>query len=401
MKIEQPILGKSGVLFLLVLLGAFPPLTMDLYLPALPQMAEIFETSRAKVNLTIGVFMVSYAIGILFWGPLSERTGRKPILFAGLGMYILFSLLCATAANVDTLIVLRIPQGFGGGGITVVGTAIIKDLFDGRTREQAMATIMSMVVIAPLVAPILGAFILTIAPWNVLFVLLALFGCVAALMVFLCSETLEKKSTGSILETWARLGVVLINPRFAYLLVIFAVAPMGLLGFIGIASYVYVDRFGLSEQHFSFFFAFNAAFSLLAPFLYLRLSRIIPVQRIILVCFGVMISGGVGMLLFGGLSQWVFAALAAVSTVSVIILRIPGANLLLEQQDEDTGSAAALIQFSVSIMGATGILIVTANSEDLIQNYGLLLVAIGTACAGLWLIVQNRPFVAENVVKPS
>lgn len=401
MKVEQPVLGKIGTMLLLIILEAFPPLTMDLYLPALPRMADIFDTSHAVVNLTLGAYMVAFAVGMLFWGPLSERTGRKPMLFATLAMYVTGSLLCAVAFNVEALIAFRVLQGFAGGGVTVVGTTIVKDLFDDREREKAMAVVMSMVIIAPMVAPVLGAFLLKVASWQVMFLVLAGFGCAAAVLVAMFRESLEEKATGPILKSWMRLGHVLMNPRFALLLLIFSLAPMCLLAFIGIAAYVYVDGFGLSEQAFSFIFAFNAACALIGPALYLRLSRVIPARRIILGCFTTMAVGGTAMLLFGSLSPWLFAALAAVSTIAVITLRVPGANLLLEQQSRDTGSAAALIQFSGTIMGATGVQIVSAGSHDLIANYGTLLVVIGVACAVMWTAVQHRSFVADKMPLPA
>jgi DHA1 family bicyclomycin/chloramphenicol resistance-like MFS transporter len=163
MNVEQPKLGQRGTLFLLIVLGAFPPLTMDLYLPALPQMATTFATSHAKINLTLGAYMAAFAVGMLFWGPLSERTGRKPILFCTIGIYTVASLLCAMAFSVDSLIAARVLQGLAGGGVTVVGTSIVKDLYDGRAREKIMATVMSLVIIAPMVAPVLGAFLLKVA----------------------------------------------------------------------------------------------------------------------------------------------------------------------------------------------------------------------------------------------
>ncbi|WP_458789547.1 Bcr/CflA family efflux MFS transporter [Yoonia sp. MH D7] len=400
MNVEQPNLGKKGMLFLLIVLGAFPPLTMDLYLPALPQMTETFSTNRSLINLTLGAYLIAFAIGMLFWGPLSERAGRKPILFAALGIYVTASLLCAASFNVETLISARIPQGFAGGGITVVGTSIVKDLFDGRERERVMATVMSLVLIAPMVAPILGAFLLKIASWHMMFVALAVFGGFVTVLVTQYRETLEKKSTGSFLKSWNRLGVVLVNPKFAYLLVVFSAAPMCLLSFIGIAAYVYVDGFGMSEQMFSFMFAFNAACAMIGPVLYLRLSRVIAVQTVILGCFGVIVLGGVAMLSFADISPFIFAAVAATTTIAVIVVRVPGANLLLDQQEHDTGSAAALIQFSGTLMGAVGIQIVTYNSHELIRNYGVLLVVIGTICVILWLTVRNRTFVTDNVSRP-
>jgi DHA1 family bicyclomycin/chloramphenicol resistance-like MFS transporter len=397
MKIEQPRLGRRGTLFLLIVLGAFPPLTMDLYLPALPQMADTFATSQAMINLTLAAYMVAFAVGMLFWGPLSERTGRKPILFLALAIYIASSLLCAVASSVESLIAFRILQGRAGGGVTVVSTSIVKYLFDGRAREKVMATVMSLVIIAPMIAPVLGAFLLRVASWHAMFVVLAGFGCIAIGLVTLYRETVVEISTAPILKSWNRLAVVLKNPRFAYLLLLFSLVPMCLMAFLGSAAYVYIDGFGMSEQAFSYIFAFNAVCAALGPTLYLRLSRYIRVQTIILGCFIVVICAGVAMLLLGGLSAWIFAALAAITTVAVIIVRVPGANLLLDQQMKDTGSAAALIQFSGTLLGAAAVQIVSASSHDLIRNYGLLLLVIGTTCAALWLLVRHRSFVAGNI----
>ncbi|MEC5128002.1 multidrug effflux MFS transporter [Verrucomicrobiales bacterium BCK34] len=401
MKVDQPILGKSGTLLLLTILGAFPPLTIDLYLPALPQMAETFATSHTMVNLTLGAFMVAFAIGMLFWGPLSERTGRKPILLTALAFYITSSLLCAIASSVDALIVFRILQGLAGGGVTVIGTSIVKDLFDGRERERAMALIMSLVTIAPMIAPVLGAFLLKIASWRMMFVVLAIFGAGATLLVACYRETLTEKTTGPLTKTWGRLGIVMKNPRFAFLLAIFALVPMALMAFLGISSYVYIDRFGLSEQAFSFIFAINAGAAALGPVLYLKLSRFISVRTLILGCFVTLSLAGIAMLSVGSFSPLLFAALAAVSTLAVITVRVPGANLLLEQQSKDTGSAAALIQFSGMMMGAASIQIVSTLSPDLIQNYGVLLIVVGATCAALWTAVQHRPFVVEKLFQPS
>jgi DHA1 family bicyclomycin/chloramphenicol resistance-like MFS transporter len=172
------------------------------------------------------------------------------------------------------------------------------------------------------------------------------------------------------------------------------------MSFLGIAAYVYVDGFGMSEQAFSFIFAFNAACATIGPILYLRLSRRIKVETIIQGCFGVIVLAGIAMLLVGSVSPWLFAAVAALNTVAVIVLRVPGANLLLEQQTFDTGSAAALIQFSGTIMGALGIQIVSSRSDNLIQSYGVLLLVVGAICAMLWFLVRNKPFVAEKVTKP-
>lgn len=108
MKRPQPVLGKTGMLFFLVIISAFPPLTIDLYLPALPQMVEVFNTDRSMVNLTLSSYFVTYAIGLLFWGPLSEKFGRKPILLIGLAGYMVASILCAMTNSIEQLIGARV-----------------------------------------------------------------------------------------------------------------------------------------------------------------------------------------------------------------------------------------------------------------------------------------------------
>lgn len=399
MKTDQPSLGRRGTLFLLVVLAAFPPITMDLYLPALPQIVEAFGTSHATVNLTLGAYMAAYACGILFWGPLSEKMGRKPILLIGIAVYILAGVGCAVAFDIDSLIAFRILQGFGGGGVTVTGTAIVKDLYDGREREKIMATIMSLVVVAPMVAPVLGALLLKVGSWRMLFITLVLFGGFAAALVVFLRETLQERYSGPILRSWTRLGVVLKNRRFVYLLAVFGLAPMCLMAFIGSAAYVYIDGFGLSEQSFSLIFAFNAAFTMIGPALYICVSRLVPVQTVILGCFATLVLGGTAIVLVGEVSPLVFAGLAAVSTTAVIVLRVPGANLMLEQQERDTGSAAALIHFVTMMLGALGVQLVAAHAQDLVRNLGTLFVVVGTVCAVLWLIVRHRPFVADKVAQ--
>ena len=125
----------SERLVVLALISAFPPLSTDLYLPALPHMIETLHTSQSQVNLTLSAFFIFFAGGLLFWGPLSENYGRKPVLTIGLFIYIAASILCAYAPNVGRLIGWRILQAFGGSAATAVATAMVKDMYDGRERE--------------------------------------------------------------------------------------------------------------------------------------------------------------------------------------------------------------------------------------------------------------------------
>ncbi len=240
-------------------------------------------------------------------------------------------------------------------------------------------------------------FLLKIGSWRAVFVVLTLFGCLAAFLVTRYRETLTERRGGPLLAAWLRLDTVLRNPRFAFLQWVFALAPICLMSFIGSAAFIYIDGFGLTEQAFSLIFALSAACAMGGPMLYMRLSRGLPVQAIILGGFLVIATGGALIAPFGSLSSWLFAGLAAVSTEAVIVLRVPGANLLLEQQKSDTGSATAPIHFASLMLGAAAVQIVVAHTGDLTRTLGLLFVIVGVSCAILWRLVQNRPFVATNV----
>ncbi|MEZ9722472.1 multidrug effflux MFS transporter [Vibrio splendidus] len=385
------------MLFFLVIISAFPPLTIDLYLPALPQMVEVFNTDQSMVNLTLSSYFVTYAVGLLFWGPLSEKFGRKPILLIGIASYMVASVLCAMTNSIEQLIGARIFQAFAGSAITVIATAIVKDLYDGREREKIMATIMSLVIIAPMVAPVFGAFLLKIASWRMMFVTLAIFGAFASVLACCYRETLENKYQGSIFRSWGRMGVVMKNRSFVKLLVIFSIIPMALMGFLAAGSYIYIDHFGLTEQQFSYAFAFNALCASFGPTIYMKLSYRMPVQKVISGCFALLALAGIFTLTIGDLSPWFFMFIAAPATLMAIIMRVPGTNLMLNQQDHDTGSAVALIQFFSMICGSLGMVLVSIRPDSLIENLGFIQLSVGTLGGLMWLMVRNKEFVTKKL----
>lgn len=386
---------RKGALAFLALISAFPPLSTVLYLPALPQMVEALDTTQTSVNMTLSMFFLFYSVGLLFWGPLSEKFGRKPILLSGLTIYVVASLFCAFSQHVEQLIAGRIIQALGGSAATVVATAIVKDIYSGREREKVMATIMSMVIIAPMVAPVLGALLLKYTSWRTIFLMLAAIGAITLLGGMLFRETLSEKFTGSVIGSWYRLLVVLKNLGFSSLLLIFSLAPIALMAFLASASYIYIDGFGLTEGQFSLFFAFNATCAMVGPTIYMRMRRHIEPKLIVTVCFTLIAVCGVVVSVFGHISPWWFALSVGPVTMAVIAVRVPGTHLMLEQQDEDTGSASALINFFAMFMGSMGMQLVTLWPGTLITNLGYIQIGVGMVCSILWLLCRNRPFIIQ------
>ena len=149
MKTEQ-VINKNKLLLLLALLAAFPPLSTDMYLPAIPLLQANWQVSLEVVNLTLVGFFVSYCICLLFYGPLADRFGRRPPLLAGIGLFILASLMCALVDNVASLIAFRVLQAAGAASASVLALAISKDVYLGHERERALAYMGVIMALAPM-----------------------------------------------------------------------------------------------------------------------------------------------------------------------------------------------------------------------------------------------------------
>ena len=389
----QKYLGDRGLVVLIALLSAFVPLSTDLYLPALPGMGDYFGVSASETNLTLILFFLFFSLGLLFWGPLSDKYGRRPVLLAGLALYIAASIGCAASLAIWHLIAFRILQAVGGSAAAAVATAMVKDVYDGRKRESVLAIVQSMVVISPAVAPVLGAFMLPYTSWRGLFVVLALIGVVSMVGGLLLQETIPSRYAGTMKQSVRRLGTVLKNPGFASLLIVFSLVSTASLAFVSASSYIYQEGFGLSEQSYSFYFALNAAGLIAGPFLYLRLSRHASRRTIVASGFAVILAGGALVCLFGNLGPLFFALALFPASMMGSCVRSPGAFLMLEQQKEDTGSASALINCSGLVFGSAGMVLVFLAGENLVLSLGAINVAVGMVCLVGWAAIGRRGLV--------
>mgnify|MGYP000943103012 FL=1 len=389
----QKYLGDRGLIALIALLSAFVPLSTDLYLPALPGMGDYFGVSASLTNLTLILFFLFFSLGLLFWGSLSDKYGRRPVLLVGLALYIAASAGCAASLAIWHLIAFRILQAVGGSAAAAVATAMVKDVYDGRKRESVLALVQSMVVISPAVAPILGAFMLPYTSWRGLFAVLALIGVVSMIGGLLLQETIPSRYTGTVAQSIRRLGTVLKNPNFTSLLIVFSLVSAASLAFVSASSYIYQEEFGLSEQSYSFYFALNAVGLIAGPLLYLWLSRHISRRTIVTSGFTAVIGGGLLVCFFGNMGPLIFALALFPASLMGSSVRPLGAFLMLDQQKEDTGSASALINCSGLVFGSAGMVLVFLNGSDLVFSLGAINVAVGVVCLLGWTAIGRRGLV--------
>ena len=203
---------------------------------------------------------------------MSDKYGRKKVLIIGSTLYVAASAICALSFTVYMMIAARVVQGIGAGAIIAVSTALIKDCFSGEQRTTILALVQSVAGVAPMIAPVLGAILLVFTDWRGSFVVLTIAGVLCLLLSLLYQETLsgEERYEGSIWGSLGRLVTVGKNIGFIVPCMIFSLYNLSFMGYIALSSYIYVDFFGLTEQVYSYFFAANAALSMIGPMLYVR-----------------------------------------------------------------------------------------------------------------------------------
>lgn len=392
---RQPILGTRGLIVFLALLSAFPPLSTDMYLPALPTMTGYFGVNELLTNLTLIVFFVFYALATLVWGPLSDKYGRRPIILVGLTLYAAASLACAFAGDVYQLILFRSLQAIGGGAASATGSAIVKDVYSGRRRETVIAIVQSMFVVMPAVAPVIGSVLLAFTSWRGVFVVQAIVGGIVVVAAVAFEETIESRRTGGVASALGRLIVVARNPAFSALLIVFSLTSVAFMSFISASSYIYQEVFGLSAGVFSLFFAFNALGMLLGPLLYVWVGERFRRFSVVAVCFAAMALSGLLVVSLGPIGPLVFAPLLLPATIASGCANPPGVYLMLARAESDAGSASALMGSFGTIMGSVGIVLASVLPGNLAQVVGALNLVVGAVCLVVWLVATRLPMLAE------
>lgn len=278
---------------------ALSPLAIDMYLPTIPALAQVFDASIQDVAVSISIYIIGLAIGQFIGGPISDSWGRLPILLTGLGIFFIASLGLANADTLHTFWWLRFVQAIGGGFAAVVVPAVIRDHTEGQATAKLLTFISMMTIIAPAIAPALGTLAFKLSGWRSVFYILAAYSAVVAMGIWrkfpVTVTRSQNEDTGSVFSRYRQVFIHPLAPR--YLL------AQGLnfgvmMTFLVNSSLVYIDHYGLNETTFSALFAANVLFLMfgnrLNSYLLNRLPAALIVHRAIALqsfaCLGLLVA---------------------------------------------------------------------------------------------------------------
>jgi len=277
--------GRLAMTLLLGLLVSFAPMTIDLYLPAFPIMARDLMTDAESIQLTLSVYMVGYALAQTIFGPVSDRFGRKPTIMFGTCIYLVASVACALATSVEQLIVFRLFQSIGAAAGPVVARAVVRDMFTREEAARMYSVVTTVVAIAPVIAPVLGGFIVVWLGWRANFWILTGFGASAMLLVIVMLPETNKTpdpSATRISQMLANFASMLSSRTYAgYVLTIIGNFS-GLFAYLLGASFVLVDQLGMSPTAFGLSFGFASVGFMSGAFLGSRIVRYVGIERMCL-----------------------------------------------------------------------------------------------------------------------
>ena len=354
---------KFRTTLLLSALVAFAPMSIDMYLPALPELERYFATDTASVQLTLAFFFFGLAIGQIFYGPIADRFGRKPPLYFGLTLYVIASAACALAPGIGSLIGMRFLQAVSGCAGMVVARAVVRDLYDRHESARVFSILLMVMGIAPVVAPLAGGYLLTWFGWRSIFWVLALFGIACLLAVkFRLPETipegLARVPLSSALTNYAGL---LADRRYLGYALSGGFGQAGMFAYISGSPFVFIDLYGVPAREFGWLFGLNAAgiiaFTQINRHLLLRYDpdRVLGIANLVnfLLCLGLL------AMAFTNAAGLVGILIPLFFIVSLRGLTFPNASAgAMAPFPEKAGSASALlgsVQFAIAAIASAAV----------------------------------------------
>jgi len=349
---------STWLIITIALLSMIGPFSIDTYLPSFPSLESEFSINRGILLQSIGFYLIASAISTLFWGPLSDRLGRRIVIISTLLLYMIASLGCAMSQDFGSFLLFRILQGTSASGGMVAGRAMIRDAHDQHEAHRAMAYMMMLFALAPAIAPIIGSWLHQAFGWRSVFYFLALYGGIIILMaIYYLPETLAKDQRQSfhplhVAKVYCR---TMKNGRFLFFVMSLATAFTGLFLYIAGSPTIIFDFLGLDSSYFAIQFVPMTAGIIAGSYLSAKLSHRLQAKNIVILALTIMMIASIlNILLF------MFDDISTINLILPLVLYafgialgIPGISILsLDCFPHNRGTASAVQSFMQVLFSA-------------------------------------------------
>jgi DHA1 family bicyclomycin/chloramphenicol resistance-like MFS transporter len=387
---------------LLAVLTTLGPMSIDLYLPSLPEIERLLRASPAQAELTISAYLVGFAAGQIIYGPVSDRYGRKPVLLAALLLFCVASLICAGAWSIETLIAARVLQALGACGSAVLARAIVRDLHEGRQAARVLSLMATIFGVAPVVAPLIGGALQHAFGWRSAFVFMFAAGSLAMVAAhLLLPETLRAQPSRqfALLDLWRSYGVIARDRGFRINLGALVLSYCGLFAWISASAFVLQDVYGVSPLGFAVIFALASIGYLIGSSAASAIVMRRGIERTIGLGAGVLAAGG--LMMAAAVALWPTAPAALAFPFAIYLaglgLTMPQAMAgALQPFPARAGAASSLLGFTqqtaAALMGALVGHALGSSAWPLVLGVA----AMGCATFTLWLLTGRMRAEAER-----
>jgi DHA1 family bicyclomycin/chloramphenicol resistance-like MFS transporter len=390
--IVHPELSRHAYYRLAVMLGgltAMGPLAIDMYLPALPAIARDLNASAASVQGSLAVYFIGIAAGQAFYGPLSDRWGRKSMLYVGLSIFLLSSAGCALSADVRALIAFRFLQALGGCAPLVVPRAVVRDYFDQRGSVRMLSVLMLVMGLAPILAPLVGGQLLVHLGWRSIFWVLAAYGAIwLSVVTCLLPESLpaERRRPERLAGVLAVYGRLLRDRTYMGYVLAGGMIFAGMLAYIAGSPFVFIELFGVPPEQYGLFFGANAIGIIGASQINRWLASRVDARRIIGVVIPVAMTAGFVLLAdaytgFGGFAGILVPLFFFIACHGFVMPNTTA--LAMAPHGGVAGSASALLGTVQFVLGATAGTLVGVLGDGTAVPLAAVIAACGVAAFAL------------------
>ena len=396
---EEKRVSHIGLIFILGLLSMLMPLAIDMYLPSMPVIAKEFGVPAGSVQMTLSAYTLGFAVGQLFYGPMADSLGRKPVIFWGVLVFALAAGACAMAQNIEQLVHMRFLHGLSAAAASVVINALMRDMFTKDEFSRMMSFVVLVMTVAPLLAPMLGGLLMVVFSWHAIFWAMSIAALIAATLVGVyIKETLpvERRQKFRLRTSLGNFATLFRHKRVLSYMLASGFSFAGMFSFLSAGPFVYIELNGVSPQNFGFYFALNVVALVILTLINSRNVRRVGAERMFR--FGLIIQFIMGGLLLVvclfGLPFWLLV-IGIAGYVGVIAMVTSNAMaVIMDDFPHMAGTAASLagtLRFGTGALITALLALVPAHSAWPM----VISMVICVAAAMLLYLYASRPVVTK------